>query len=137
MTHSSTPKLGRNLGMVFVLVAGVLMTAAGVLHSLAGWPALSTALETAGIGGSLKTTVGVGWILGGMSMLAMGLMTLLLYSQLRNGRVGGQAQGVVTGLLFLLFGGGASVLDFPNTNFLFFMAAGALLLVGLWTSRPR
>ena len=135
MTHSSTPKLGHSLGMVFVLVAGVLLTAGGVLHSLTGWPVLATALDAAGIGESLKTTVAAGWFLGGLSMLAMGFTTLLLYSQLRNRQVGARPQGIVTGLLFLLFGAAASILDFPNTNFLFFMALGALLLVGLWMSR--
>ena len=121
--------------MVFVLVAGVLMTTAGVLHALAGWPALSTALDAAGIGEALKTTVAVGWFLGGLSMLAMGFTTLLLYSQLRNRQEGARPQGIVTGLLFLLFGAGASILEFPNTHFLFFVALGALLVVGLWMSR--
>lgn len=137
MSQFATFSAQRKVGLVLVLVSGVLLTAGGILHDVAGWPALSRALEAEGLTGPLETTVGIGWVLGGVSMLAMGLMTLLLYSQLRHGLERARPQGFVIGLLFLLFGAGASLIRFPNTHFLSFMGIGALLLLGLWLSRSH
>lgn len=111
----------------FVLLAALGMLLGAVPHALSGWPALEAALAPHGVDAATVAALSIGWYWGSVTMLALGLVGLFVYLDLRRGRVTARRYGLAAGGAYLAFGLAAYVGRDFNSHFLFFIVLGALM----------
>jgi hypothetical protein len=122
----------RKLCATGIIVSGVLMFIGGFAHALAGWPALSAALDAQHVDSDLIAAIAIGWMFGSTAMLALGIIVLMGFRAVRRGVASSRIGPFVAGAAYLVFGTGALFYRFPNLHFLPFIVVGAILCTSLF-----
>jgi len=117
----------RTASQAFVLLASLGMLFGAVSHALSGWPAVQAALLPYGVDAGTLGALSAGWYWGSLAMLALSLVALFTYLDLRHGRVTARRYGLAAGGAYLFFGLAAYFGRGHNPHFLFFVVLGALL----------
>lgn len=121
----------RKLCATGIIVCGALMFIGGVAHALAGWPALSAALDAQHVDPDLIAAIAIGWMFGSAAMLALGIIVIVGFPAVRRGAASSRKGPFVAGAAYLVFGSCALLYRFPNLHFLPFIIVGAILCASL------
>lgn len=115
------------LALSGIVLAASMMIVSAFAHAFAGWPAQQAPLVAAGVDAKLIDSLALGWIWGSVSMLAFGVLVLLMVPGIRAGARSARlaCHGVASG--YLVFGIGATIASWPNVHFLLFFVLGAIL----------
>jgi len=111
--------------------------AGGFAHASIAWPELSRILwQEIDADSETITTIFIGWNFGSMAMLAIGVIVILSFVQLRRGFAGARWHAFTVGVFYILFGLAAFWLRNLDPHFLFFISSGLLLCFSsiLWKS---
>lgn len=112
------------------LVAGGLMIASGLMHSVMGWPAVKVALQKADA--RAVADLAVPWHFTGGAMMTFGALAALCVLGAMRGEPALLMPVRVVAIAYLLFGAAGLVFIKPDPTFLLFLVPGAMLL---FTSR--
>lgn len=110
------------------------MALSALPHSLAGWPALATQLQEAGVAADLVTGLSIGWHFGGAAMLVCG--ALVVHAFLPRTAPGAPAP-LAVGLAYLAFGAWALAVTGGDPFFAVFLVPGTLAVAAGWVDRRR
>ncbi len=114
------------------ITAAVLLLASALAHSFLGWPAMRSALESAGAGKELTGALAAGWSFGSVAMVVFGMIVLFSALAVRRGEKPRRLTPAVIALGYLGFGLSAYVLRGGNTHFLLFVGLGLLVAAFAW-----
>ena len=120
--------------LVLGLIAGVVILASSVAHSLLGWPQFRRALTEADTPADLIVGLSLGWHFAGLAMLVFGVLTIMLFTSALRHRPVSLRPVVLIGIAYLVFATWALTVSNLDPFFLTFLLPGALLLVGSWGS---
>jgi hypothetical protein len=121
--------------LVLGLIAGVVILATSVAHSLIGWPQLRRALSEADTPADLIVGLSIGWHFAGLARLVFGALAILLCADALRGRPVSFRPLVLIAIAYLVFGTWSLTVSSLDPFFLAFLVPGILLLVAAW-SRP-
>jgi hypothetical protein len=119
------------------IFVGVLLILGACAHSLLGWQRIGRELASAQSPADLTAGVGVVWHFAGASMVAFGLIVILVFLQAMKNASTSLVPPIITALLFLFSGAYSLYLSHLKPFFWSFVVLGLLLLVASWpTKRP-
>ena len=111
------------------LVAAAILLLSSAAHSLLGWPGIRAQLESANARADLVKGMQVGWLFGGVSMLAFGVIALIIFTRRLRGASVSTTPALVAGVAYLAFGAWAlAANDFAPFYFIFVVPAVLLLV---------
>ena len=114
---------------VLGLVASLILILSSAAHSFLGWEQLRGKLVAARVPADLVFGLKVGWMFGGVAMLAFGLILLTLFVKRLRGESVSSLAAVVIAAAYLGFGAWALVASGFDPFFFIFIVPGILLLV--------
>jgi len=120
---------------VLGMVAAGLIVASGAAHTLLGWKGTRAELIAAATPPDLLTTVGIGWIFGGVSMFGFGSIAIASFIARRRDPASTLGPIAIIALVYIVFGLGALAASGFDPFFLVFIVPGLLLAVAAWPSR--
>ena len=109
------------------LVAGVILVISSAAHSLLGWKALREELAVAQVPPDLVVGLKIGWQLGAVAILAMGVIVLSLFAKRHSGKSVSIFPVTVIAIAYLGFGAWAFLASGFNPFFFIFIAPGTLM----------
>lgn len=110
------------------LAGGALLVVSSLAHAFFGWPAMSAALETAGVADEgLLGALAAGWHFGSVAMMIFGVIVLSSAAGTLRGKPAATSPVLVIALGYLLFGVAAYWWRNFNPHFLAFIATGVIL----------
>lgn len=121
------------VGLMY-LASGLILVAAA-LHGIVGFSAIEAELVRLEASEEFIGALGLGWTLGSLCGAALGLITLLAARRLARGDASLRSSTLLIGVLYGLFGVGATVVRGVSPHFLLFIGIGGLLVAALW--RPN
>lgn len=122
--------------VILGLVAGLMFILSSAAHSLLGWTRLRDALVQAGAPSDLIVGLSIGWHFAGVSMLAFGVIVLLLFARRSRNVAGALAPALVIAVAYLAFGAWALTVSNLEPFFLVaYVVPGLLLLLAAWGAR--
>jgi len=108
------------------IVAGVLMMASGLLHSIAGWPGLKAAMGQTNTPRAVVDGLAVPWHFAGIGMVVFGLLVILDMRAARRGLPSNPPVNRVIGGFYLAFGLVGLVAIKLDPTFALFIVPGLL-----------
>jgi len=111
------------------LVASLFLILSSAAHSFLGWDRMRDQLAAAQAPPDLAFGVKVGWLFGGVAMLAFGLILLALFVRRFRGESASSLPAVVVAAAYLGFGVWAMFASDFDPFFVIFIVPGVLLLV--------
>jgi len=116
------------------ILAGVLMIASAVAHSLLGWPQLRAQLAQSSVPDDLAQGLAAGWHFGAAAMLTFAGIVLWTFFRRLQGRAAPLVPPAIISAAYLAFGAGAlAVMGDPF--FLVFIVPGLLLAAASFPRR--
>lgn len=119
------------IGAHFALGAGVVILLSGIAHSTLGLHELKQSIAQGEISPRLAGPQVVDWVFSGVAMMLLGVLVAGLSLELRKGRRSAWRQGVLIGMVYVVFGLWAYWYRSGNPHFLAFVLLGALLCAPL------
>lgn len=112
---------------VLGVIAGALLILSSGAHSLLGWEALRAQLAATNAPADLVQGLKMGWLFGGVAMLAFGIMVLAIFVKRLRGDAVSALPGAVIAVAYLAFGAWALVASNFDPFFFVFIVPGVLL----------
>jgi hypothetical protein len=110
------------------VTAALLMLLSSVAHSILGWPAMRQRLAATTAPADLVVGLGVGWVFGGVCMLAFAAITLWTLVRAWQGSIVALVPLRIIGVAYLLFGLGALWVSGGEPFYAVFVVPALLLL---------
>jgi hypothetical protein len=109
-------------------LAAVMILLSSFAHSILGWPAMRARLAETTAPADLVLGLGVGWVFGGVCMLAFGAIVLWAFMRVSKGSTVTLVPLRIIGVAYLLFGLGALWVSGGNPFYAVFVVPALLLL---------
>jgi uncharacterized membrane protein YhaH (DUF805 family) len=122
---------------VLGLIAGAMLVLGSAAHSFLGWPALQGRLAAAQAPSDLVLGLKIGWLFGGVSILAFGVIVLAIFSKRFRGKSASTLPALVIAAAYLGFGFWALVASRFDPFFLVFIVPGFLLAAASFERQSR
>lgn len=116
------------------ILAGVLMIASAVAHSLLGWPQLRAGLAQSQVPGDLVQGLAIGWHFGAAAMVTFAAIVLWVFFRRLQARAAPLAPPSIISAAYLAFGAGALAVT-GDPFFLVFIVPGLLLAAASFPRR--
>ena len=117
------------MGTRLIILGGALSVLLAGPHAFLGWPSIAEGLIAAKIDPDLVAGFSVGWYFGSLSMVALGLVVLLIARAVRTDLWAFLA-ALVVGLTYVAFGVAAALYRSPRPQFGAFLVTGLLIAGG-------
>lgn len=108
-------------------VAAIVITASSGAHSVLGWPVMRGRLAETNAPADLVLGLGIGWVFGGVCMLAFGATALWMLSRVAKGEAHSLAPLRIIAVIYVAFGAGAMAVSGGNPFYAVFIVPGLLL----------
>ncbi len=115
------------------LIVGGMLILSGAAHSLLGGRQIQNDMTKAQVPSDLAFGLKVGWHFGGVSMLVLGIITIMLFAKRLRGTDVSTFPAIVIALAYLCFGAWALLSSSFNPFYLAFIVPGILLVLAGWT----
>ena len=116
--------------LIIGMITGAVLVATGAIHSVFGWPAVSTSFRASGAPPELVQGLAVPWHFAGMAMITFGVIAIALFAAAARGGAVSLFPVRLIAVAYVLFGLAGIVLIKADATFLLFLVPGALLLAG-------
>jgi hypothetical protein len=117
--------------------AAILILLSGAMHSVFGWKVMRKELTASMAPPELIKTLGIGWIFGGVAMLALGTIAIAATVKRGNDPNASLLPVFVIGIAYVVFGAGAMSVTRFDPFFLVFILPGLLLVAAAWPTRAK
>lgn len=111
------------------IIAGILLVASFFPHAFQGTTVLNEMIRNGHITGNDTIVLRLGWILGSITILLLGVWCFFLAPSIRKGVFRAKAQIFILGLGLSAFGLGAILIENKISSYLLFGFEGLLLLL--------
>jgi len=94
---------------IIMMVCGAFCMFGGIMHSVAGLPALKSELANTNVPAQLAKEIGIFWVFMGAAMVTFGLILLTCGLRMRKKNYSGSAMALWVAACLILYDGGAMV----------------------------
>lgn len=119
------------------LIAGVIMLSSSGAHSIYGWQEMHAQLEAQKVSADLQRAVQIGWMFGGVAILAFGIIVTFTFWKRLQGRSLRLFHAGIIGSVYFLFGCWALYVTGYNPFYTIFIVPGLMVLGAAAGSRDR
>jgi hypothetical protein len=116
--------------------AAILIVLSGAAHFV-GWIKLRTILSASTAPPDLIQALGIGWVFGGVAMLALGSIAIASTVKRRHDPTASLLPVRIIGIAYVAFGAGAMSITGFDPFFLVFILPGILLVAASWPARAK
>lgn len=117
--------------------AALLIVLSGAAHSVFGWKQMLSSLRASAAPPDLIKTLGIGWVFGGVAMLALGSIAIASTVKRRHDPTASLLPVRIIGIAYVAFGVGAMTITGFDPFFLVFVLPGLLLVAASWPGRAK
>ena len=109
-------------------LAGALLVASGLMHSLLGWREMRAAFSPTGAPPDLVAGLAVPWHFAGLSMVTFGVLVIAGFMGAARRREGSLRTPRIIALAYVAFAIGGAIFIKLDPTFLLFLVPGAMVL---------
>lgn len=110
------------------ILAGTMMIASGLLHSILGWNELRKAFSQTPVPSALVDGLAVPWHFAGMAMIAFGAIAVWSFVTLLRAGQAPMGAARIVATVYVVFGGIGLVAIAADPTFLLFIVPGVMLM---------